>query len=265
MTYKEILAQEDANVDRIILHKEGIFLKAYNQSAYLFHTYVKDFRLKRKFVKTVNRWVVSLGFPESSSKKWLFPYPVEQLDSETLVCLVGKRVEEVAYDNWLEAAMVETELADQYTVHTSMIERQPVYKTAYDLLVQVYGLSDKVARNLRYPLMVHLKDMVYRLCYGIRILYDVPDRARHLDALLPLCTEIMYALQVLCDLKDGIPRNSYALASERIVSVNNQLEGLRRKASVPAEAEEGSRNSKLIQQPTVSREGDEILLFPPDQ
>ncbi|MDI9604879.1 MAG: hypothetical protein QM305_06075 [Bacteroidota bacterium] len=61
----DILAMEKAQVARIILHREGIFYKAYEYSAYLFVHYVRDYKPKRKYVKVAGQEVVSIGFPTS--------------------------------------------------------------------------------------------------------------------------------------------------------------------------------------------------------
>lgn len=49
MTFSEILAVEDANTDRIYLYREGLFLKAYERSAFLCHRHVHAFKLSRRF------------------------------------------------------------------------------------------------------------------------------------------------------------------------------------------------------------------------
>ena len=55
------------------------------------------------------------------------------------------------------------------------------------------------------------------------MLYDVADRDAHIDVALEYCSEIKFAMQALKDLKDlkEISLNTFALASERIVSVSN--------------------------------------------
>jgi hypothetical protein len=62
------------------------------------------------------------------------------------------------------------------------------------------------------------------------MLYDVADRDAHIATALEFCSEIKFALQVLKDLKE-ISLNTFALASERIVSVSKQLSALRGKVT----------------------------------
>ena len=269
-TYQQILALEDANEDKIYLYKAGKFWKAYNQSAYLFHTFIQSFKLSSRIVQKLNRRVVSLGFPEDALKKYTYGYLVETLAEDRLRVQVNRRVDETAFDQWMDMAFLHAAERPQYTPATAVIEHQPVYKTAYDLLTQVYQCSENLCRNVRNPLGLRAKELAYRIAYGIRILYDVPDRVAHIEGLQGECRELSFALQLMTDLKDGLSKASFALASERLSSVSGQLEGLRRKALNPSaaakEADQGKRGTKLIQQPTVSREEEgDIPLFPSEQ
>lgn len=246
MTFSEILAVEDANTDRIYLYREGLFLKAYERSAFLCHRHVHAFKLSRRFIKSVNRHVVSLGFPESSLKKWMWAFPVHELSEKVLVCEVEKEVGEVEYQQWLELASVIANPGDRYTVHTSVIEKSPVWKVAYDLLGQVLDLSVHFSRNVRDPLGVRLKTLAYEICNGIREIYDVRDRASLIEDIQKKCREVMFLLQLLRDRREISGEKAFPLAAERIDSVSRQLEGLRRK--VKAEA----GGAGLNQQPTAS-------------
>ena len=97
MTFSKILEIEDNNKDKIYLFLEGTFYKAYEHSAYFFHRYIKDFRLTRRFIKNVNRHVISLGFPSTSLNKWFYEYKVTPIDEKTLVCEIEHSFDETAY------------------------------------------------------------------------------------------------------------------------------------------------------------------------
>ncbi|MCF0183566.1 MAG: hypothetical protein HUK01_04440 [Bacteroidaceae bacterium] len=58
-------SETPANVIRLVKVSGG-FLRAYNRSAWKFHTFINDYKVKRMFVKSANEEVVSLGFPETS-------------------------------------------------------------------------------------------------------------------------------------------------------------------------------------------------------
>ena len=42
-----------------------MFMKAYERSAFFAHTLIHEFKLSKRYIKTVNMDVISLGFPES--------------------------------------------------------------------------------------------------------------------------------------------------------------------------------------------------------
>ena len=96
-------------------------------------------------------------------------------------------------------------------------------------MMQTMQLAANISKNVSNPVGVRIKELTYLLCYAVRVLYDVPDRDAHIDKALELCSEIKFALQVLKDLKE-ISVNTFALASERVVSVSKQLSALRGKA-----------------------------------
>lgn len=230
MNYSEILCLEDANTSKIYLHREGDFLRAYEHSAYFFHRYVSDFKLSRRFIQVVNRYVISLSFPSATLKKWLYAYPCQEYTKDILVCDIEKPWNEIEYQNWTELARIEANPGDRYTVYTSIIEHQPVYKTAYDSLGHILDLCKNVEKNMREPYAGKAKNLSYEITYGVRILYDVSDRNKHIEVIQAKCKEILFVLQVLKD-KRQISLDAFALASERIVSVSKQLEGLRRTAT----------------------------------
>ena len=133
--------------------------------------------------------------------------------------------DEMAYINWKDAQVLNPN--DRFTPHTAIIEKTPVYKVAYDYLLQLFTFSKNISKDVNSVVGKQLKELSYRMCYMVRTLYDVPDRNEHIDAATAICDEILFILQLLKDLRE-ISLNTYTLASERIVSVSKQLSGLRR-------------------------------------
>lgn len=226
MTFSEILSREENNRNTVYLYKEGIFLKAYERSAYLVYMNIHEFKVSRRYVKSVNQEIFSLGFPESSAPKWLYGYRYTWITDRIVMCEINKECDEVGYHAWKETVPVNA--SDRYTVHTRVIEKAPVYKTAYDLLLQVLAFSVNVSRNMMNPIGMRLKELSYTLCYKVRNLYDVPDREKEIDGAVAICDEIAYILQILKDTKE-ISLKAFALSSERVISVSRQLVALRGK------------------------------------
>ena len=65
MTIKEILEIENANTGSINLCKEGLFWRAYNQSAMRLVNNLKPLKIIRKYIKKAGQEIFYCGFPES--------------------------------------------------------------------------------------------------------------------------------------------------------------------------------------------------------
>ena len=68
MGISEILELEQENAN-IILHKEGLFIRIYERSSYLFAKHIKAYNLTKKFYKNVKQEVVYWGFPQNNFLK----------------------------------------------------------------------------------------------------------------------------------------------------------------------------------------------------
>jgi hypothetical protein len=60
MAFREIIGREDQNMDNIWMYREGMFMKAYERSAFFAHTLIHEFKLSKPYIKTVNMDVISL-------------------------------------------------------------------------------------------------------------------------------------------------------------------------------------------------------------
>ena len=70
MKISEIVYKEKDNKD-IILHKEGLFWRAYEFSAFSFINKIKDYNVMHKHLKTLGRILFTLVFPVLIMIKWL--------------------------------------------------------------------------------------------------------------------------------------------------------------------------------------------------
>lgn len=107
MLLKEKLSRETGN--RIHFYREGMFWKLYNQSAFNFSQRVKQYLLKKKYVKELKGWIVTMGFPDVVLKENL-----ERLREYTLSVNVSEKVVEVelkeelpGYQEWFEGVREE--------------------------------------------------------------------------------------------------------------------------------------------------------------
>ncbi len=98
MKIKAILQIEQKNTNSIFLHKEGLFWRAYERSAYLFTLHIKVYQITKKFYKNVNSEVVYLGFHSNSLEQILETIKIQGFTiSETLN---NKNERQIIIDNF---------------------------------------------------------------------------------------------------------------------------------------------------------------------
>lgn len=103
MSIHEIVSIEDRNTGEIHLHKEGLFWKAYQQSAYLFTREVKAFKASKKRVKAVGgQEVVSLGFPQQAFATYFDDTRWKEIDEKQRL-ITGYALQAEGYRQWLES------------------------------------------------------------------------------------------------------------------------------------------------------------------
>ena len=100
MTYKERIDKEDRNHNCLILYKEGIFFKAYEQSAYVCHTRIAPFQLKVKTLKDVEQPYITLGFPQSQQEKYLSGLRIIEENPEYLIAELPEPINKDAFVSW---------------------------------------------------------------------------------------------------------------------------------------------------------------------
>ena len=64
MKISEIVKREDPN-NGIVLHKEGLFWRAYEFSAFLFVNNIKEYKVMYNYFKNIGQDIVYIGFPNS--------------------------------------------------------------------------------------------------------------------------------------------------------------------------------------------------------
>lgn len=80
MNLKDKINAESMDEPVILLYREGLFWKAYEQSAMRFVKEIRNYKLQKKHVKALAQDVVSLGFPDSRLKDLLKGKDFNQVD-----------------------------------------------------------------------------------------------------------------------------------------------------------------------------------------
>jgi len=104
-TTAEILAVERDNTSRIYLYPEGLFLKAYQRSAYLFIRNCGAVKPTKKMIKAVGCEVVHIGFPATSLGKYAGANKITQLE-DSRVCIECGDIDMELYDEWFAGIAV---------------------------------------------------------------------------------------------------------------------------------------------------------------
>ena len=238
MTQKEIIDRELCNTDSVWLYLEGTFLKAYERSAFAFCTRIKSYNVLRKESKTLGRDILYVGFPQSASDRTLANCMVQRIDDKTLRVVLSTPIGLNDFEAWRDAQEVAMASRAMLSPYSKVIDKTPVYKLSYDILSQIALITKNVSKQMQTPFAVRARELAYQACWNVRRVYDVIGEARDvlISRALPLYDELCFNLQFLNDSRE-ISLNSFALLSEQIESVRNQLLLLQRKATadVPAE------------------------------
>lgn len=128
MTLKEKIERERPN--QVNLYREGIFWKLYNQSAFHFFQLIKPYQIKKKYNKTLNTEIVSMGFPQSVLTNTLgrlreLSVSIEMGKDDITIILLE---EQCGYDEWFQQfPLIEKEkLPHSDKVRCSTIASPPV-------------------------------------------------------------------------------------------------------------------------------------------
>lgn len=105
----EILSLEQENHSSIYFYREGVFYKAYEQSAYLFVHHIKPFQVKKRYVKSVKREVISVGFPTNSLYNYFSKEKVTELENCAKVDL-DKMLDLAEFEQWKNSVPLMEEL-----------------------------------------------------------------------------------------------------------------------------------------------------------
>jgi hypothetical protein len=131
---REILQKERPENTIIHLYKEGVFLKGYEQSAFLFLNHIKqEYQVKTKYIKVVHQWICSIGFPESVLNALVNDLKVVPTGQGADI-LLDKAIDKQSYEQWKdECIRIQKEPQTPVSVSapadsTSLVVSNDVYK-----------------------------------------------------------------------------------------------------------------------------------------
>ncbi|MDR1716006.1 MAG: four helix bundle protein [Prevotella sp.] len=106
----------------------------------------------------------------------------------------------------------------------AIYENLPVYKQAYDLLLEIYGMSKNMSRDYRFTIGEEVKKRVMDLMVCIYHANSSmnEDKAAHLKKAREYIVEIKLYIRLLSDLKQ-ISVRKLAVLTEKTESISKQL------------------------------------------
>jgi hypothetical protein len=107
-TIENILLRESKRVNCVTLYREGIFLIAYDWSAYLFSRYIREYSVRKKHYKVVGRDVCSLGFPQKvfSTVAEAWKDSTRQTDEGFEIVIPTKDADKEMFASWEQDILV---------------------------------------------------------------------------------------------------------------------------------------------------------------
>ncbi len=98
---KSILETEKHNISYVYLYKEGVFLKAYQHSAYLFLKHCKgSYEVKCRYMKSVAADVYSIAFPQAALSKHFCETEIEHTDGDNSLRIKVEKMTTSEYEQW---------------------------------------------------------------------------------------------------------------------------------------------------------------------
>ena len=110
MKIADIYNTEQNNNNSIYLHKEGLFLRAYEVSAYLFCKNIKKYSVIKKHYKIINKDIVYIGFPSTVFEQLKFPQKhIFHNDLENYICVKEFNYKKIDFLKWKQKCISESD------------------------------------------------------------------------------------------------------------------------------------------------------------
>ena len=234
-TIKDIL-QIERNRDRsrLVLFLEGKFWKAYEHSAYVLTQYY-NFKPTKKYIKSIDDEVISVGFPKEQLAKYLNNVDFE---NDEKMCRTNMPCSHdiQAFMEWkatthLKENTVTTKkelfVPEEWKTKNKVFQEEnlPVFKLVYDLLLRLFGETKKMTKDYRYSIGEDLKSNLLRteVCiYHANEEKETAEKIAYITEAIDKLLEVKLFVRILHDSKQ-LSLQKYALLCEQMVIVERHL------------------------------------------
>lgn len=220
-TKKEVYDLEQSNDGKVIhLYPEGMFFRAYEQSAFLLCEYVHQFKVSCHYVKKVNDCLSTVGFPQTSLAKWAAGFSVTDMSGRKDV-LLPERKSLDSFGKWKSSLPREQTVSVQ-AVFSSL----KVYGDAYLLTLDICRLCSTLHKSYKYSLGEELRMACMQMLLEIQAVTKI-DSVPHIKTARCRLRELQLCLRILSDLNE-IGSNWFLQILESTTDISKQLESWER-------------------------------------
>ncbi|AQW92997.1 hypothetical protein [Elizabethkingia anophelis] len=156
MKLSDIISRE--NYHSIQLYKQGVFWVAYEQSAYSIWEH-KGYRVNKKYIKSLKRDVVSLGFPASVLDEIGEIYKQDKLksSSEYKSYMLSQELNKALFLRWRFNTHTHTHTHTQLCVTYDLVAKIKSFclsnKTPLEAYLFLYELQSDLNKDMNYGII----------------------------------------------------------------------------------------------------------------
>ena len=232
MTKLEIVDRERRSDGTVLLYPEGMFYKAYEQSAFILCTKVHPFKVSVRELKGMDGSLVSVGFPQSSLPRWTAEASVEPYGDGVMAVHLPGDIDLSGFAEWKRSLEPKAAASREKPSPDRSI---PVYGATYRLTVDVTQLCARLERTYRYSLGEQLRGCLMKTLLDITFASDKEQRLERIRSARRKVEEAQLCLRLLNDLK--------AIIDKRYVPFIDATEDIKKQLAAWERAEQSSRNA----------------------
>jgi hypothetical protein len=176
MKTENILTIEESSENRINLVRDRLFWQAWNKSAFLFTTHIKQYHVHKRHVHKVAQDVAWLGFPSSAlpaiqkaAEEKGFSF--EQKSTDHII--IGNVTQTGGYEEWWAKIAKKKPKPSEPDFHLPKNAQDgilPAYKTAYDLCLHIHRATLKMPKEFRYELGARIRSHAMDIAENLHLM-----------------------------------------------------------------------------------------------
>ncbi|MBF0479077.1 MAG: diversity-generating retroelement protein Avd [Candidatus Omnitrophica bacterium] len=240
MTIKEILEIENNNNDSIVLLKEGMFFRAYNQSAMRLSTQIKKFKINVKLIKYLQKTIFYCGFPQSilpQIKDMCLAKSYQPMDHRVggpsvagAVIFASDVSHGLNFDSWTKEILKEIAVtggvkkAKQLTPSVT-----PVVEKHYDLIMWFLPKLANFPKDQRFLLADRIEGMLLDILGMLIEAVFANEREEILKKANLKIDQLRYLVRITKDMK-YISLSQYDFFSLKIIEIGRMVGGWKKAA-----------------------------------